>query len=66
MTIIVNGAARIASDGLTIHELLDELGLSVAATVVEQNGIICDRHEYASRVIQPEDTLELVQFVGGG
>ena len=66
MTIIVNGATRIAPDGLTIHGLLDELGLSVAATVVEQNGVICDRNEYASLVIQPDDTLELVQFVGGG
>ena len=66
MTIIINGAARVASDGVTIRGLLDELGLSVAATVVEHNGIIRDRNEYGTLVIQPNDTLELVQFVGGG
>ena len=66
MTITVNGVKRVAPDGLSIRGLLDELKLSMAATVVEVNGVICDRDTYDVHVIQPNDILELVQFVGGG
>jgi thiamine biosynthesis protein ThiS len=66
ITVALNGEEREIPAGLTIHGLLDHLGLDVRAVVVERNREIVRRHEYESVPVEPGDTLELVQFVGGG
>jgi len=50
----------------TVFELLRELGLPPAATVVERNLEIVDHHAYGATVLTEGDVLELVRMVGGG
>ena len=66
MTLTVNDEERQVPDGATVAALLDTLGLSQQATVVERNGKILDRADYAGAVLDDGDILELVRLVGGG
>jgi len=66
MTLTVNGEETQIPDGATVAALLDTLGLSQQATVVERNGKILDRADYAGAVLDDGDILELVRLVGGG
>ncbi len=66
MHVTVNGEARVVAEGMSILELLDELGLEKEATVVERNGDILDRAAYGATILAHDDVIELVRFVGGG
>ncbi|HOD49654.1 MAG TPA: sulfur carrier protein ThiS [Candidatus Hydrogenedentes bacterium] len=66
MRITLNGETREVQPGITVHGLILEFGRQPAATVVERNGEIVDRDSYASLHLLDGDTVELVQFVGGG
>jgi sulfur carrier protein len=63
---IVNGEERPVEDGQTIADLLRELCLGGRRIAVELNRDIVPAAEYASRAIREGDTIEIVQFVGGG
>ena len=63
---IVNGEKRPLEDGKTIAELLAELCLGGRRIAVELNRDIVPAAEYPSRAIREGDTIEIVQFVGGG
>jgi len=62
----VNGEARECGPGLTIAQLLAELGLHPRMVVVEHNREILDRGKYTDVEVRDGDVLELVHFVGGG
>ena len=66
MQIIINGLIRDVPRNQNIPALLQALGLSMAATVVERNGSIIPRDLYADTVLEEGDRLELVRLVGGG
>ncbi len=66
MNIVVNGKSHTCSDGLTIHELLLELGLKPDAIVVERNAEILQRSAYATTMVSEGDSFEFIHFVGGG
>ena len=63
---IVNGEERPLEDGKTIADLLAELSLGGRRIAVELNRDIVPAAEYASREIRDGDSVEIVQFVGGG
>jgi sulfur carrier protein len=63
---IVNGERRAVDDGKTIADLVSELRLGGRRIAVEVNRDILPKAEYGSRVIRDGDTIEIVQFVGGG
>ena len=62
----LNGRERTVSSGLSISGLLDELELREKLVVVERNGSILSRSEFAETILEPGDVLEIVHFVGGG
>jgi len=66
MLITVNGGRRTLPEGTRLFTLLEMLGLTPAATVVERNGSLMDRTQYAEITLAEGDILELVRFVGGG
>lgn len=66
MTITVNGETRSIRDGMTVSDLLDDLGLHPRLIVVEYNREILDRARYSETEVCAGDALELVHFVGGG
>lgn len=66
MRITVNGETRELAADITVHDLILHFDRNPAATVVERNGDIVDREAYSSMRLSEGDTVELVQFVGGG
>ena len=53
-------------EATTLLALLGERGNDPAKVVVELNGQIIPRDRYAATSLNEGDSLELVQFVGGG
>lgn len=66
MKIVVNGEGLNCPDGLTVLDLLEKLGLSPDATLVERNAEMVQRSAYRTDVLAEGDSLELIKFVGGG
>jgi thiamine biosynthesis protein ThiS len=65
MKVTINGESRDVTS-LTVLELLEELGLQPARTVVERNAAIVQRDLYGDTLLGEGDVLELVRIVGGG
>lgn len=51
---------------MTVRSLLEELGHDPQRVAVEKNGQIVPRARFADEVLCDADTVEIVQFVGGG
>lgn len=66
MNITVNGEQRLASDGTTVRQLLEELQIPLTRVAVEINLEIAPKATYAERTLQDGDKIEIVHFVGGG
>lgn len=66
MELIINGKAKEFRERLTVGQLLQQLNLSPELVVVELNRIIVSPDRHDKTILKPNDTLELVQFVGGG
>jgi len=66
ITITVNGEQRGAQPGLTVTDLLREMGLDPGRVAIERNLKILSRPDWQKTSIQPGDRYEIVQFVGGG
>lgn len=66
MQIQVNGERREAREGLTVAELVEELGLVPAQVAVELNRRLVARSARAETTLIEGDELELVTLVGGG
>jgi thiamine biosynthesis protein ThiS len=62
----LNGEQRDVGDGISIVELLEDLGLGERRVAVERNRDIVPRDLYATTCLTPGDEVEVVQFVGGG
>lgn len=62
----LNGEDRDVAAGRTVRDLLESLGLRPELIVVERNREILARDRYDEVRVEEGDTLELVQFVGGG
>ena len=66
MRVQVNGEPREVASGSTVFALLCDLGLSERPVAVERNTAIVPRAQHAEVVLEEGDSLEVVQFVGGG
>ncbi len=66
MNIVVNGERRVCSDHLTVHDLLKEMGFVPETVIVERNAGFVQRSAYRTTTISEGDSLEVIQFVGGG
>lgn len=66
VAIVVNGASRDVPVGMTMPELLTELGLGVGWVLVELNGTALLRKQVEATVLASGDVLELVRAIAGG
>jgi thiamine biosynthesis protein ThiS len=62
----VNGDLRHVTVGLTLAEMLRELGLDARKVAVERNLEIVPRGTFDEVLVREGDRLEIVHFVGGG
>ncbi len=68
LTLLLNGQQRTfeALTGPTLDRLVAEMGFKADRIAVELNGDIVPRTRWAETLLNDDDRLELVQFVGGG
>lgn len=66
ISISVNGQHRRVRDGMTIADLVLDLGLEPTKVAVERNLEIVPRSTLAEVVVEDGDDFEIVTFVGGG
>jgi len=65
MKLILNGRDREVS-ATQVEALVAELGLPLAAALVEHNGTALLRSEWAKTNLQEGDRLEIIRMVAGG
>ena len=66
LAIHVNGDPRRVTVGVTIAEMLGELGLDPRKVAVERNLAIVPRSTFGEVRVAEGDAFEIVHFVGGG
>jgi thiamine biosynthesis protein ThiS len=66
VTIRLNGDPFEISGPMTIETLLAQLDIHPRRVAVEHNLDIIKRERYATTTINEGDTVEIVNFVGGG
>ena len=62
----VNGHDRKVPRNANVAGLLAELALDPTAVVVEVNGDILQREQYAETILSASAQIEIIHFVGGG
>lgn len=66
MNLTINGQNRVFPAPLNVEQLLSQLELKRDQVVVELNREILTADKYIDIQLKGGDTLEMVQFVGGG
>ncbi len=66
MNVTVNGTSETIAAACTIAELIDRKGLKRESLVVEYNQQIVKQDRWEGIVLRDGDTIELLNFVGGG
>jgi sulfur carrier protein len=66
MTISLNGENVDAREVKTIAELIDRYQLPPQSILVEHNGLVVHRHEWAERPLSEGDRIEFIRVVAGG
>ena len=62
----INGEHRRVAKGVSIAELVSELGFDPARVAVERNLEVVPRSTLSDVKVQGGDDFEIVRFVGGG
>ncbi|MGH9700190.1 MAG: sulfur carrier protein ThiS [Candidatus Acidiferrales bacterium] len=66
MNVTINGEPREIPDMISVAGLLGHLNMESGRVAIERNRGILPRAEWEETRVQPGDTFEIVQFVGGG
>ena len=62
----INGKMYDDKSDMTLAELLAELKYRRDRVAVERNGVIVPKSKFDELIVEKEDVLEVVSFVGGG
>ena len=66
MRVYVNGEPKELSAPISLAELITQLDLPAARIAVELNRVVVRRNDWSTTVLQDDDRIEIVHFVGGG
>ena len=66
MTITLNGDRFEIARPLTVSELLAQLEIDARRVAVEHNLIVLKRDTFDRAIVDEGDSVEIVNFVGGG
>lgn len=67
MNLVINGKETNITDGLTVNQLLAQENVQMPDMVsVELNGQILKRTKFDQTVLQDDDKVEFLYFMGGG
>ncbi len=66
IVIVVNGSEEHIKKGASVSDLLQLKSIESARVVVEVNRFIVKRDGYCSHILNDNDRIEILRFVGGG
>ena len=62
----LNGDPYEINDGTNLNELLNELKIQKNKVAIEVNGEIVEKNKFTNLILNKDDKVEIVQFIGGG
>ena len=62
----LNGDSYEISNGTNLNELLNKLKIQKNKVAVEVNGAIIEKNKYTNFILNKNDKVEIVKFIGGG
>ena len=62
----LNGNPYEISNGINLNELLNKLKIQKNKVAIEVNGEIIEKNKYTKLILNKDDKVEIVQFIGGG
>ena len=62
----LNGISYEINDGTNLNELLNKLKIQKNKVAIEVNVEIVEKNKYPNLILNKDDKVEIVQFIGGG
>jgi len=62
----LNGDSYEINNGTNLSELLNKLKIQKNKVAVEVNGVIVEKNKYLNLILNKDDKVEIVHFIGGG
>ena len=62
----LNGKLYEINTGTNLNELLNNLKIQKNKVAIEVNGEIIDKNKYPNLILNKNDKVEIVHFIGGG
>ena len=62
----LNGDPYEISYGTNLNELLNKLKIQKNKVAIEVNGEIVEKNKYTNLILNKNDKVEIVKFIGGG
>lgn len=66
LQVILNGNLELLEKQINLGQFLQDKGMERTAIIVEYNGEIIKEQTWNSVLLQDDDRLEILKFVGGG
>ena len=62
----LNGDSYEINKGTNLNELLNKLKIQKNKVAIEVNGEIVEKNKYPKLILNKDDKVEIVHFIGGG
>ena len=62
----LNGDTYEINDGTNLNQLLNKLKIPKDKVAIEVNGEIVEKSKYPNLILNKDDKVEIVHFIGGG
>ena len=62
----LNGSPYEIHNGTNLNELLNKLKIQKGKVAIEVNGEIVEKNKYLKLILNKDDKVEIVHFIGGG
>ena len=62
----LNGNPYEINNGTNLNKLLNKLKIQKNKVAIEVNGEIIEKNKYPNLILNKDDKVEIVQFIGGG
>ena len=62
----LNGGPYEINTGTNLIQLLNKLNIQKNKVAIEINGVIVEKNKYPNLILNKDDKVEIVHFIGGG
>ena len=62
----LNGSSYEINNKTNLNKLLDKLKIQKTKVAIEVNGVIVEKKQYPKIILNKDDKVEIVHFIGGG